>query len=43
MLLLLKNAYCNCETLILFQFFKQNLDLKMEKEKKDNERKEKEQ
>ena len=40
---LIKKAYCNCETPILFQLFKQNLDLKMEKEKKDNERKEKEQ
>ena len=41
---LIKNAYCNCETPILFQLFKQNLAtvLKMER-KKDNERKEKEQ
>ena len=41
---LMKNAYCNCETPILFQLFKQNLAtvLKMER-KKDNERKEKEQ
>ena len=42
---LIKNAYCNCETPILFQIFKQNFlatVLKMEREK-DNERKEKEQ
>ena len=42
---LIKNAYCNCETPILFQLFKQNLVtlfLEMEK-KKERKKKGKEQ
>ena len=43
---LIKNAYCNCETPILFAAFQTEFGdfvLKMEGEKKDNERKEKQQ
>ena len=41
---LIKNAYCNCETPILFQLFKQNLTtLFLEMDKKRKKRKEKEQ
>ena len=41
---LIKNAYCNCETPILFQLFKQNLaTLFLEMEKQRQKRKEKEQ
>ena len=41
---LIKNSYCNCETPILFQLFKQNLAtlfLEMEKRKKEKEKKDK--
>ena len=40
---LIKKTYCNCETPILFQLFKQNLVtlfLEMEKEKKKRKEKE---
>ena len=35
----IKNAYCNCETPILFQLFKQNLATVLEMEKKEKEKK----
>ena len=45
---LIKNAYCNCETPILFQLFKQNLvtlflEMKKRRRKKKKEKKGKEQ